>query len=315
MNEPRSEGLADWKFTWGDGTDSSRYRLQSLTSYRWELEYTLGGKKYRREMQPGDVFAVPKTQTSYAVNFQFKHKNMNTFEIEEKDGSKTQYAIDHNGVIKQLYPKPFVYDSKYVGIYDTPDYKRKSTTLQRLRLAFTEAMYDGEIGSLLDVGYGNGAFLSHVRSNSDIQNLYGFDISGVPVPAGCLKAESIPMPGDVKGVDVITFWDCLEHFADLSFVKDIDANMIVLSLPCSKFHDLNYWPANSIDGAAISWFKNWHHRKPNEHLHHFDKTSLRATMAMYGWKMLWTTSMEDMIRKSREQLRGPNILTAAFKRK
>jgi len=234
---------------------------------------------------------------------------MNHFIIKEKDNTETKYVRDHNGVIKQLYPVPYVYDKTYVATYDNLQYEQRSLALQRLRLGFVEAMYDGPITSLLDCGYGNGAFLKHVITSTEIELVYGSDVSHVPAPPGVTEVsakEAISLP-----LSVMTFWDCLEHFPDLSFVADINADMIAISLPYCHFNSLHS-PTEFITEKAITWFTNWHHRKPNEHLFHFDHNSLRRTMKMYGWKCIGLSNLEDAIRKPRDHRK--NILTAAFKR-
>jgi len=226
---------------------------------------------------------------------------MNTFTIQEKKG-ETEYLIDANGAIKQLYPKKFTYDAKYCAIYDTPEYARKSLALQRIRSGIIQAVHDGPINRLLDVGYGNGAFLRHMRSIDKEIDLYGHDISGVQIPDDCHETEDV-----YYNVDVITFWDCLEHFPDLSFLSQLSVQTLVVSLPWC------HYLGRESTNFSEEYFANWHHRKPNEHIYHFDKYALRKTMNMYGWEMIAAGNPEDVVRKSRD--RNPNILTAAFKRK
>lgn len=242
---------------------------------------------------------------------------MNTIQITEKNGSVTQYVRDHNGVIKQLYPKPFTYNADYCATYDTPAYKRQSQTLQRLRLGFTEASWGSDpIMSLLDCGYGNGAFLRY--ASGKIYHLFGYDVSGVPVPRDVTRADRLPVrdTGGI-GVDVITFWDCLEHFPDLSFLATLHCRMIVVSLPWCHYDTwLNRQGALlpfEEKRRADALFTDWHHRKPDEHLHHFDKESLVKTMKMYGWGLVFSCNIEDAVRKGKDAARQ-NILTASFKR-
>lgn len=229
---------------------------------------------------------------------------MKTIDIKEKDGRITQYVRDTNGVIKQLYPEKFTYDKTYIATYDTAEYARKAEALQAIRLGFVLAMANAKIESLIDIGYGNGAFLTHVHKHTDIA-LYGFDVSGVPLPSNVLAG--FDNEWYINSYDVMTFWDCLEHFPDISFIKNIQAKMIVVSLPWCK---VNQHSANYGEGNAAAAFADWHHRKPNEHLHHFDRQSLLTTFLQYGWVCHGTTCMEDAIRKRYHQ----NILTAAFTR-
>jgi hypothetical protein len=58
------------------------------------------------------------------------------------------------------------------------------------------------------------------------------------------------------------------------------------------------------------WFSTWKHRKPDEHLHHFDLSSLTNFMRSQGFRLVGHSNVEDTIRKSVSTL--PNILTAVF---
>lgn len=240
---------------------------------------------------------------------------MHVIEIKETDGSTTEYVRDKNNVIKQLYPQRFVYDAKYCATYDSPDYERKSAALQALRLGYVQACALSEVYTLLDCGYGNGAFLKYAENTRSIGALKGYDVSGLPVPKGCSRINALPLlpeSGYADKVDVITFWDCLEHFPDLTFLRDLNAGMVVVSLPWCHYN--LYAFQESQARVANGWFASWHHRKPNEHLHHFDRQSLIDTFREFGWQCLNTNNMEDVVRKGKNP-RLQNILTAAFVRK
>lgn len=236
---------------------------------------------------------------------------MNTFKIKEKNGKVTEYVIDgKTSAIHQLFPERFVYDAKYCSTYDTPLYKLKSQALSRLRLAVCESAFGKAFKrpfhSLLDCGYGNGDFLKYVQVTEAVETLYGHDISGVLAPYDVKQLGHI---GDTSfnDIDVITFWDCLEHFPDLSFLQHLKAKALLISLPWNHFNADHNRKGRDI---AITNFESWHHRKPNEHLHHFDKFALVATLKLYGWELIFSNNMEDMVRD-----RAPyNILTAAFQR-
>jgi hypothetical protein len=60
------------------------------------------------------------------------------------------------------------------------------------------------------------------------------------------------------------------------------------------------------------WFLNWKHRKPNEHLHHFNQRSLCAFMYDQGWSCVNHSNLEDGIRQHEHD--WENILTAVFKK-
>jgi hypothetical protein len=205
-----------------------------------------------------------------------------------------QYEIDDMGVINQTDHKPFKYNEDYAAIYDRPEYTRQSEILQAMRLGFACAAHGRVIQSLSDCGYGNGAFIKFAKQY--IPYVYGFDVTGVPVE-GCYIVPEL-----VKS-DVLCFHDTLEHIADLSFLKDLPHETIIISLPfCHLLTE------------GVAWFENkYKHFKPDEHLHHFSPLSLANLMNKYGWKEIARSTHEDVIRKSAHGL--PNILSMAFKRK
>ena len=91
----------------------------------------------------------------------------------------------------------------------------------------------------------------------------------------------------------------LEHFEDISFVKDLPCSYVCISLPwCHYFSD--------------EWFENWKHRRPDEHLWHFNRNSLNEFMQECGFESIATSNIEDIIRKNNEQY--SNILTGIFEK-
>lgn len=210
----------------------------------------------------------------------------------ESHGRK--YEVDQFGVIVQTDHKPFVYDPQYASTYDTEAYQRESEKLQALRLGFVMGAHGKRITSLMDIGYGNGAFMKFAKQQ--IPFVYGYDVTGVFV-------ESCYIMPEVVKANVITFWDVLEHFSDLSFLKELPTETICVSLPYCHF---------LTEGKE--WFDHhYHHRKPDEHIRHFNEFSLSAMMEHYGWKTVAVSGHEDIVRKSKHGLQ--NILSMAFKRK
>jgi hypothetical protein len=206
------------------------------------------------------------------------------------------YIKDVFGVIHQIDREPFTYNAAYSAIYDNPERVRKSEILQALRYSFCIGAHGRPINSLTDTGYGNGAFMRFAKQQTKLVG--GFDITDVPVPDGCYRTDKY------DPVDVVTFFDCLEHIPDLMFVRDIPAETIVISLPYCHF-----------ETRGLSWFENdYFHLKKNEHLHHFDQHSLVAFMDNMGWYCTAVGNLEDLVRH-RESEPEWNILTCAFKRK
>ena len=202
-----------------------------------------------------------------------------------------EYYEDEHGVIHQVNATPYTYDESYVDTYLSPEYRERSAALMGLRLGACLSAYSSVYNlrptTILDVGYGDGSFLNLAKEI--IAHPMGMDVTGLPVPEGCTKLE------EYQYADVVTYWDVFEHIEDLSFIKDLLAQVVVMSMP-------------NVEGKD---FDVWKHRKPNEHLHHFTPESLTKLMDSYGWELLFVNHSEDTIRKGAFN----NILTAAFKRK
>ncbi len=211
----------------------------------------------------------------------------------ESGGRK--YSIDKFGVIHQEDAKPFVYDASYAAVYDTPDYQKKSVVLSVLRLGWVLQSFGLKSRclpqSLVDVGYGNGAFLK--EASRVIPRTGGVDVCHTPPPDG---SEWVLSP---NGFDVATFWDSLEHHPDLGFLKTLQCRMLILSVPwCPE--------------APGPLFDEWKHRKPDEHLHHFNRLSLKRFMGSMGWSEWDISRHEDLVRTPWGPY--PNILSMGFTR-
>jgi hypothetical protein len=204
-----------------------------------------------------------------------------------------EYELLPTSALKHINPQPYTYDAQYCATYDKPEYVRQSEILQALRYGFATAAHGKLIRSLTDVGYGNGAFMKFARQHTD--DVFGLDVTDVPVPQGCVRIE------DYQPCDVITFHDCLEHFHDIDFVAHLPCNTLVVSLPYCHLHTYGQ-----------QWFETWHHRKPGEHIYHFNSAALHNTMHAMGWNMVSSSTHEDIVRKSRGDY--ANILSMAFKR-
>lgn len=212
-----------------------------------------------------------------------------------------EYMQDKFG-IHQLNPRPFTYDTDYCAIYDNPERERKSDVLQALRLGFIVGAHGRVPDSVLDYGSGNFAFLKTAAKL--ITCCFGYDVADYPAPLGVVKSDY------KRTVDVVTFHDALEHVANpAALIPELNCETIVISLPNRANVPV---PDGSIaDFNYNVWFdKEYFHRKPNEHLHHFTKTELEVFMYRNGWKCVSLSRHEDVIRQ-----RGTwNIISMAFKK-
>lgn len=204
------------------------------------------------------------------------------------------YELTQDGVIKQIESKPYNYDIDYSD--SRYSHFNDRGNILNLRLGYVIGSTGEVPKSLMDVGYGNGDFLEACQGC--IKELYGNDIQpAYPLGTGITFVEDITS----QYADVITFFDSLEHFTDIEFVKDLKCKYVVISLP---------WCVNGLDDA---WFETWKHRKPDEHLYHFTEKSLQAFMDRQGYDMVNYCNLEDKIRI--DKVLTPNILTACFRKR
>lgn len=202
------------------------------------------------------------------------------------------YSINIDGVVYQVDKQHIDYDKDYVNTRYVK-YGELPTYMGYLRLGNIIGSLGRVPSSILDVGYGDGSFLKVCRNI--VPECYGYDISTYPIPEGCSQVESITK----NFYDVITFFDSLEHFEDIEFVKNLKCNSLCISVPyCHYIND--------------AWFENWKHRRPNEHLWHFDKQSLCKFMNRMGYELVSATNIEDTIRKNNKE--EHNILTCVFEK-
>ena len=204
------------------------------------------------------------------------------------------YELLHNGLIKQVNIKNKVqtYNKKYVDDrYNT--YGIKGYQMSGLRLGYLISSIDKTPDSILDIGYGNGDFLK-LCSESKIK-CYGNDVSGYPLPPNVDFVDNI----FDDYYDVISFFDVLEHFEDINFIKNLNCKYVFISVPwCHNFND--------------KWFEGWKHRREDEHLWHFNDKSIVAFFNEMGYKLITKSNVEDIIRTPIDN--NENILTCIFEK-
>jgi hypothetical protein len=198
-----------------------------------------------------------------------------------------------SGIIKQKIIQKIDYNYEYSNKYNS--YGEKSNYLSYLRLGVLLGTLNKIPESILDVGYGNGDFLKNAKNI--INSCHGFDISKYQLPPNIIIEDSI----FDKHFDVICFFDSLEHFDDINIIDKLDCDYIFISVP---------WCHNNSD----DWFLNWYHRRPNEHLWHFNDKSLVNFFEENGYTKIYLGNFEDTIRKNSSCGNQPNILSAIFKK-
>jgi hypothetical protein len=203
------------------------------------------------------------------------------------------YEITKDGVIHQKNSNLITYDINYVNDRYVK-YGVLTDEISLLRLGFLFGTVKEKINKILDVGYGNGAYLH--TANTLISDCSGHDISGFPLPDHIKFVENILE----DTYDVISFFDVLEHFKNIEFVKNLKCKYVYISVPWCHFF-------------SKEWFMNWKHRKYDEHIWHFNSSSLDNFMNRMGYTRISDhVNIEDSIRKT--TFNYPNILTCIYKK-
>jgi len=196
-----------------------------------------------------------------------------------------------NGVIRQKEYSIIEYNPEYIQTRYL-NYPEKCVQMAHLRLGYLIGSIGHIPDSVLDVGYGSGEFIG--VCSEIVPNCYGFDITTLPPPKNVTQVNDIYD----KYYEVVTFFDVLEHFENIYDIKRLRCKYISISLPwCHYFSD--------------DWFRDWKHRRPNEHLYHFNSDSLIAFFQEIGYVCINYNNIEDTIRKHKNE---PNVLSAVFER-
>jgi len=185
------------------------------------------------------------------------------------------------------------YDARYAHKYDHFPTRRMSV----LRWDLIQACLSLPARSrILDIGYGNGAFLKHVRCAG--MDIFGIDVHGEDfgIPAAVYENNA--------SFDLICFFDSLEHFSGFENLAELRAPHVAISIP-------------NRPGFLLDRPEAWRHYRPGEHLHYFSRGSLDRFMGKrsFTWKR-FEGYPEDAIRG---QLRigtdvFDNIYTAIYSR-
>lgn len=203
-----------------------------------------------------------------------------------------QLRPGHWHQVERTGPGP-VYSVEYSNYYN----KIPSDAMSEIRYDVVKK-YVKDFKSITDFGYGNGAFIEHCFHAR--HNTYAYDVSDYPAPPGVQRIQDI----NEVAVDVITFFDSIEHIEDedlVTFLKNLRTKNVVISVPW--FHEF----------LGPEWFSKWKHKKDNEHFHYFDVHGLVGLLTEANYEILHIGNEEDEIRKPVDM--WPNILTIVAKKK
>jgi hypothetical protein len=211
----------------------------------------------------------------------------------DKELMLPNYNKNSDGLIYQIEKNIITYDEEYVNTrYNT--YGILNDLMSNLRLGYVIGSIGKIPDSIMDIGYGNGSFLS--TCSSIVNSCYGYDVTGYPIPENAIFIEDWVS----HKVEVLTLFDVLEHMEDPYILKNCQAEYIVVSLPWCHYH-------------SSEWFDKWKHRRPNEHLWFFDEASIFKFANSIGYEVINFCNLEDSIRVPIDS--DTNILTFTLKRK
>lgn len=148
---------------------------------------------------------------------------------------------------------------------------------------------------ILDIGYGNGAFLKFARQHG--MEVFGFDVHdedfGIPA-----------LDHGVAGFDLICFFDSLEHLPAFEHLFVLHPSAVIVSIP-------------DAPDFLLETPREWRHFKPGEHLHYFSRHSLDLLMCEWGLttKLVEGFPEDDLRGKLRIGSRvHDNIRTAIYRK-
>lgn len=123
-------------------------------------------------------------------------------------------------------------------------------------------------GSLVDVGIGSGQFVSVAGS-------YGFDIN--PMAIELLNANNIMLDPHFEDIDCATFWDSLEHIAEISEILFHVKKFAFVSIPIFR----------GLDHVLSS-----KHFRRDEHCWYFTASGFKKFMEAHGFDVVEQNLME-----------------------
>jgi 2-polyprenyl-3-methyl-5-hydroxy-6-metoxy-1,4-benzoquinol methylase len=186
-----------------------------------------------------------------------------------------------------LSPRP---GKSIIGKYYPSDYwnSRKEVNWKNIRDKIFRPVYkillENKVGKILDVGAGDGTFLSKFKENGWFVN--GVEVSRDAVKIAKDKYKIQLINGDFEKIhindtyDVITFMNSLEHLyspknalrkANTALVKD---GLLLVSVP------------NIGSLGSLIFRKNWYPLSPPRHLYHFSINTITDMLSKCGFKVM-----------------------------
>ncbi len=162
-----------------------------------------------------------------------------------------------------------VYGKEYADRYRQYGQSELGQKIYASRWALIEKYCHGKM-NLLDYGCALGAF--HQSSRNGFVT-YGYDVNPF---CGFDKIPSCY-------INILTMWDSIEHIPEpFSLIKQISPQWLFLTTPNLE----------SVKGPV----KEWKHYRPGEHIHYFDRHSLKFQLDQIGYEVVEMNFDEGALR-------------------
>jgi hypothetical protein len=173
------------------------------------------------------------------------------------------------------------YTGDYFAKYQLMDETPMGEALTDARVLLVDDHYQGE--DIIDIGIGGGKFVILMMCS-------GFDVN--PSAVRWLKDQGMYRDPYEKKVEVLTFWDSLEHIPDPIAIVRQARKWVFVSMPI-------------YDNEAHC--RQSKHFKPGEHLHYWTHSGLVDWFAQQGFILMAHNDEESRIGRE-------GIKSYAFKR-
>lgn len=162
-----------------------------------------------------------------------------------------------------------IYNQEYARCYYERAHSELGRKIYAARWDLIEKYCHGNL-SLLDYGCALGAF--HQSSRNGFKT-FGYDINPF---CGFNK-----MPETY--INILTMWDSIEHIPEpFTLIKEIRPQWVFITTPNLE----------SVKGPV----KEWKHYRPLEHIHYFDRHSLRFQLENIGYEIMEFSYDEGALR-------------------